>query len=91
MKGFPITELVYDKQEKAFFKSTVYNDDYSQKKKIRLNVESVNQEIALCETLNAFDLMEANEKGELKGKLKEIAKTLDEESNPVIMLVKYKK
>ena len=27
----------------------------------------------------------------LKGKLKEIATTLDEESNPVIMLIKHKK
>lgn len=29
--------------------------------------------------------------GKLKGKLKEIASHLDEESNPVIMLAKYKK
>ena len=28
---------------------------------------------------------------ELNGKLKEIAATLDEESNPIIMLAKYKK
>ena len=32
-----------------------------------------------------------HERGELNGKLKEIAATLDEESNPVIMLAKYKK
>ena len=37
------------------------------------------------------DLIEANENGELKGKLKEIASTLDEESNPVLMLARYKK
>lgn len=30
-------------------------------------------------------------KGQLKGRLKEIAATLDEESNPVIMLIKHKK
>jgi len=36
-------------------------------------------------------LVEAHKKGLLKGKLKEIAATLDEEDNPVIMLVKHKK
>lgn len=91
MKGFPITELVYDKQENALFKSTVYNGDFSNKKKVPLNLEAVNQEIAIYQPLNAFDLIEANEKGQLKGRLKEIAAELDEESNPVIMLVKYKK
>ena len=35
--------------------------------------------------------MEANEAGKLDGKLKKIASELDEESNPVIMLVRYKK
>ncbi|MDR1201299.1 MAG: hypothetical protein LBL58_06680 [Tannerellaceae bacterium] len=39
----------------------------------------------------AFSLVEAYGKGQLKGKLKEIAATLDEESNPVIMLIKHKK
>lgn len=32
-----------------------------------------------------------NCKGQLKGKLKEIAATLNEESNPVIMLIKHRK
>jgi hypothetical protein len=41
--------------------------------------------------LEAPDLIEAYEKGELKGRLKEIAATLDEESNAVIMLAKYRK
>ncbi|MDH6358178.1 hypothetical protein M2135_003185, partial [Parabacteroides sp. PF5-9] len=35
--------------------------------------------------------LDAYEKGQLKGKLKEIAAGLHEESNPVIMLAKYKK
>ena len=48
-------------------------------------------EIAFVQRLEAPDLVEANENGELKGKLKEIASTLDEESNPVLMLARYKK
>ncbi len=90
MKGFPMTDLVYDKQENALFKSIVYNDDFSNKKKVNLYSKAVNQDIALYQSLNAFDLIEANEKGQLKGRLKEIAAGLDEESNSVIMLVKYK-
>ena len=48
-------------------------------------------EIAFVQRLEAPDLIEANENGELKGKPKEIASTLDEESNPVLMLARYKK
>ena len=50
-----------------------------------------NDEIAFMEKIEAFELVEAYEKGQLKGKLKDIAAELDEESNPVIMLAKYKK
>jgi hypothetical protein len=50
----------------------------------------VDQKIATCYSLDAPELVEAYEKGELKGKLNEIAAELDEESNPVVMLVKYK-
>ena len=41
-------------------------------------------------TFEAYELVEAYKKGELKGKLKEIAAGLGAEDNPVIMLVKYK-
>lgn len=87
-------DLMYDKQENAIFQYTVYNNDYSNKRQVSLGQKLdgiVNQEIAACRPLGAFDLVEAYGKGELKGKLKEIAANLDEESNPVIMLVKYRK
>jgi hypothetical protein len=91
LKGFPTTDLVYDKQEKALFSSAVCNDDFSDKRQVSLTSAPVNHEIATLQSLEAFALVEAYEKGLLKGKLKEIAATLDEESNPVIMLVKHKK
>lgn len=93
-KGFPGTDLVYDKQENNLFKCTVYNDDFLNKQQVSLGQRvgrPVNQEIATCLSLNAPDLVEVYEKGQLKGKLKEIAAELDEESNPVIMLVKHRK
>lgn len=94
MKGYPTTDLAYDKQENALFEYTVYNDDFSDKKQVSFGskpTNPANQEIATFQALNASDLVEAYEKGQLKGKLKEIATKLDEESNPVIMLVKHKK
>ncbi|MDR1223014.1 MAG: 6-bladed beta-propeller, partial [Tannerella sp.] len=36
LKGFPTTDLVYDKQEKALFSSAVYNDDFSDKRQVSL-------------------------------------------------------
>ena len=50
-----------------------------------------NGEVATYQALAADGLVEAYTDNGLKGELKEIASTLDEESNPVIMLMKYKK
>lgn len=55
------------------------------------DLRHVNQEIESWRRIESYQLVEANEKGELKGELKEIAATLDEEANPVIMLIKHKK
>ncbi|MDR0575038.1 MAG: 6-bladed beta-propeller [Tannerella sp.] len=91
-RGFPRTFFMYDRQEKAFFGYIVYNGDYSTKKEIYMNVlRPVNHEIESWQDLEAHQLVESYKKGELKGKLKEIAAELDEDDNPVIMLVKHKK
>jgi len=51
----------------------------------------MNKEIAYSQKIEAYELIESTEKGELKdGKLKEIAAKLNEEDNPVIMLAKHK-
>lgn len=87
----PSTDLVYDKEEKALFRYTVYNGDYSTKKKVYMKTPSLNSEIIACQHIPAHELVQAYEKGELKGPLKEIAAHLGEEDNPVIMLFKHKK
>jgi hypothetical protein len=88
--GFPNTDLLYDRQEKALFRYTVYNDDYSNKEPAYLKSRPVNNEIPARQILEAPDLVRAYERGRLKGRLKEIAAELDEESNAVIMLIKHK-
>ncbi|GHV59223.1 hypothetical protein FACS1894182_12990 [Bacteroidia bacterium] len=89
-QGFPKTYFMYDKQEKNFWGYTVYNGDYTTKKEIYMDrLRSVNHET--WQTLEAYQLVESYKKGELKGKLREIAAKLDEEDNPVIMLIKHTK
>jgi hypothetical protein len=91
-EGFSRTFMMYDKQEKSFSGYTVYNGDYTTKKEIYMNaLRPGNHEIESWQPLEASKLVESYKKGELKGKLKEIAATLDEEDNPVIMLIKHKK
>ena len=91
-RGYTITNVMYDKQEKAFFEHYVYNGDFLFKKGVYMNLfKPVNHEIVSWQSLEADELVESYENGKLTGKLKEIAANLEEESNPVIMLVKYKK
>ena len=90
-KGFHEVDLMYDKQKKAIFKYTIYNDDYLNEGEVYMTLKPINEEIATWLPLTADRLVEAYEKGKLKGRLKEIAAKLDDESNPVIMLIKHKK
>ena len=90
-EGFPTTDLLYDKQEKAIFEYIVYNNDYSEKRAVNMKSLPVDDKIASWQSIEASQLIEDYEKGKLKGRLKEIAASLDEESNPVIMLIKHKK
>ena len=85
---FPKTYLMYDRQEKVIYEYTVYNDDYSDKIAINMSQRTVNNVIAFWQKIEACELVGAYEKGLLKGKLKEISARLEEDSNPVIMLVK---
>ena len=89
---FPATNLVYDRQEQKFNECAVYNDDFFTKKTLNMSqYKHVGNEIAFWQKYEASELIEAYDNGELKGRLKEIAAELDEEDNPVIMLVKYQK
>ncbi len=90
-RGFQTTDLMYDKQDNALFNATVLNGDYLKKLKVDMISHLVNGEIAALQTLAASQLVDDYENDELKGKLKEVAAKLDEDSNPVIMLIKYKK
>jgi hypothetical protein len=92
-KGFPETALVYDKEDKQIYQSILYNDDYPSKKQagIDRSVNFINRAKATAVVVfQAPDLLEANEKNELKGELKEVASKLTEDDNPVLMVVRFK-
>lgn len=88
-RGFPSSVLMYDKTENALFTPKIYNGDYTNKKEVYIR-RTLDHEFAIGQSLQAPQLVEAYEKGELKGKLNEIAAQLEEESNPVIILAKHK-
>ena len=91
-EGFPTTHLIYDRIENTLFEYAVFNDDFLKKGPVKMTVEyETNDEIAFSRLYETYELLEAFEKGHLKGRLKEIAAELKDDSNPVIMLVKYKK
>ena len=90
--GSPKTYLAYDKKDNTLFEYTILNNDFPEKVTMNITVqETTNSEIAFWQKFEPNELIEAYKKGQLKGKLKEIAAELEEDSNPVIMLVKYKK
>lgn len=91
-EGFPKKSLVYDKNNHQIYEYTMFNNDFIPERKINFTIqEATNEEIAFYQKLEAYELIEAYKKGELKGELKEIAANLKEDSNPVIMVAKYKK
>ena len=96
--GFVTTELVYDKSEREIYEYLAHNNDLVDGNPMNLvnqiiyNLRVFNKnDIAFTARLHASDLIEAYKENKLRGQLKEIAATLGEEDNPVIMVAKYKK
>ena len=89
----PATDLLYSRKEKTLFEYIMYNDDYSDKRTLSMMGKSgsENDTVAFWQTIEAYQLVKDYNNGFLKGKLKEIAAELNEESNSVIMIVNHKK
>ena len=92
MKGFPTQMLLYDTQENLLVEYTLTNADIKNGPDIDLySVMPMGKEVLACLTLQAPDLVEARKAGKLKGELQNITERLDEESNPVIVLLEEKR
>ena len=95
-KDVPRTNLIYDKTEQTAYEGEVINRDFEGTPvnlwfAHRVIMEFNDDEIAFATRLEAPDLVEALNDGKLRGPLKEIASSLDEEDNPVILIAKYKR
>lgn len=87
--SFPSVDLIYDKKDKSIYRYILRNADF-EGSNVALWESSLSPEIASYRILYAHELVEAYKNGKLKGRLREIASTLGEEDNPVIMLMKQK-
>lgn len=90
MRGFEMKNLMYDREEKAFYEAEVSNADFQDGPAVHMIANALNKGVTTTQTLPAADLVEARKEGRLQGHLNEIAAGLDEESNPVLVLMKAK-
>ena len=86
------TYVAYDRKEKQLLNPTFTNEDYpSQDIPMSKLLQCAGSANRCYLQLEAFKLKEALAEGKLKGTLKSIAEKLDEEDNPVLMVVEFKK
>ena len=92
MKGFGTKNLMYDKRDHVTFTPVLLNNDFFEEKGISVGVHKVQAERSILsfQTLEADELIEANEKGILKENLKKIIPGLEEDSNPILMIISSK-
>jgi hypothetical protein len=65
------------------------NKDFTSNKMLLIGGRTIMPGI-ISKKFYAYELLDFYKKGELKGNLKEIAKTVNENDNPIIMLIKLK-
>ena len=91
------TELVYDKLEDKIYEYTLRHSDFLDDRHFSMVYDNNaiiflnSNQYAFLMRFEAPDLVEAYNDGKLRGPLKEIASSLDEEDNPVILIAKYKR
>lgn len=89
---FPEENWGYDKETGEMHKYERVNEDYP-KAEVVLNSHLVNCDIEPgygISRFNAGELLDAYSRGELYGKLKEMAALLKEEDNDVLVLYKFR-
>ena len=89
-EGLASKDLVFDRKKGTIHECAIYNADFKGQY-ISLPLRVFNRSSEFYIPLNPVDLIEAHAAGQLSGRLAEIASTLDEEDNPVILIAKYKK
>lgn len=85
--------LLYDLENNTIIEPLFFNNDFKESEisneVTKLNFHESDNNCGII-GIPADKLVEGLEKGELSGKLKEIASTLKEDDNPVLMIIKFK-
>ena len=93
LTGFPTTAIMFDKKNKKVLEQNFY--DVNRPEKVyEFYLENTNKmakDNQYYGEYPAFRLKKYLEKGELKGRLKEIAEKIEEDDNNVLMIIKFKK
>jgi predicted small lipoprotein YifL len=88
-EGFNSVPLIYDKQSGEFFEGTIVNSDFNDQP-VGLQIMPGVPAGVFVVVLQPYELLDLHEQGKLRGRLAEVAPTLKEDDNPVIMIVTFK-
>jgi hypothetical protein len=90
-EGFASKQLIYDKHSGEFFEGNIRNSDYADERFMPDNTPPAGAPAGVFVFgLQPFELLDLHEQGKLRGRLAEIASTLKEDDNPVMMIVTFK-
>lgn len=89
-EAFPSEYFIYDKKDNTIYKQQITYEDMGSSIDIRMGGSNTIKNGVLIRNMEAAELIEANGRGALHGDLKKIADSLDEEDNPVLMIVEFK-
>ena len=93
-KGYPSQEYIFDKNlSKIFELEAIINKDYIKGGETNLfGLNRAEVPAGHCiKTIKAEKLYQDYKEGNLRGKLKEIAVNIQEDDNPILMIVKFKR
>ncbi len=83
-------KLIYDRRADEFYRGTLVNGDHADRPElVWYNTPGVPPE-TLVVALQPFELLDLHAAGKLTGRLAEIAATLKEDDNPVMMIATFK-
>lgn len=87
--GFPFKEIAYDYQQQKFFEYTLINNEFPLQK-VSFGYGGTDANKIFYAFISSEELIEEYKKGKVYGKLKEIAPTLKDDDNPILMKIKFK-
>ncbi len=90
-EGFKNVSLIYDKHSGEFFEGKILNTDYADSPPVQQYHPSPGVPAGtFVFPIQPYQLLDLHEAGKLRGRLAELAPTLKEEDNPVMMIVTFK-